>query len=184
MMRVFLALALTAVGPLTLTNIDTPAVSGQNKQDSSYKDGLQISLSGPNHQLKRNDKIKLQVQLTNISYKSLYVLSSLEWGYNASLLLHVRDAAGKEIEPTAFPDTQLFIDTNDESEFLKLRPSHFVGTNFVSDLKFLNINRPGKYSLYVEYFSKVPSSSVMVKPFWGKENGTIFSNGVRIEVVP
>ena len=84
----------------------------------------------------------------------------------------------------AFPDTQIFIDTNHESEFLKLRPNHFVGTNLVSDLKFLNITRPGKYSIYVEYFSKVASSSVTVKPFWGRENGSIFSDPVWIEVLP
>lgn len=183
-MRALLAFCLTVIGIITLNNTATKAISHQQKQDSSHKEGLQISLHGPNNRLKRNDKIKLQVLLTNISYKSLYVLGSLEWGYNASLILHVRDASGKEIEPTAFPDSQIFVDLNDESEFLKLRPKHFVGTNFVSDLKFLNITQPGKYSIYVEYFSKVSRSTVTVKPFWGRENGTIFSNLVWIEVLP
>ena len=181
-MRVFLALGLIVIGIITL-NTETRAISCQQKQDSSYNEGLQVSLNGPNHRLKRNDKIKLQVLLTNISYKSFFVLGSLEWGYNASLLLHVRDASGKEIKPTALPDTQIFVDPNDESEFLKLRPNHFVGTSLVSDLKFLNITQPGKYSIYVEYFSKVPSGNVSVKPFWGRENGTIFSNLVWIEVL-
>ena len=183
-MRVLIALGLTVIGIFTFSGTDTKAISQQREPDASYKEGLKISLDGPKRRFKRNDKIKLQVLLTNVSYKSLYVLGSLEWGYNASLLLHVRDASGKEIEPSAFPDSQIFVDPNDEGEFLKLRPNHFVGTNFVSDPKFLNISRPGKYSIYVEYFSKVPSSSVTVKPFWGRENGTIFSNLVWIEVLP
>ena len=91
-------------------------------------------------------------------------------------LLHVRDASGKEIEPTASPDTQIFIDRNNERAFLQLRPNHFVGTNLVADLKFLNITKPGKYSIAVEYFCKVPSNEVVVKPFWGRENGSIFSD--------
>ena len=182
-MRVFLALCLTVIGILAFNKPATTAIAQQQKQDSSSKAGLQISLQGPNHPLKRNDKIKLQVLLTNVSYRSFYVLGSLEWGHNASLLFHVRDASGKEIEPTAFPDTQITLDPDDESEFLKLRPKHFVGTSLVSDLRFLNMNQPGKYSVYVEYFCKFPSSSVAVKPFWGRENETIFSNLVWIEVL-
>lgn len=182
-MRVFPVLGLTLIGVLALNSTDAAAIAQQQKQDPSSKAGLQISLHGPNHPLKRNDKIKLQVLLINVSYRSFYVLGALEWGYNASLLFHVRDMSGKAIEPTALPDTQIIVDPNDESEFLKLRPNHFIGTTLVSDLKFLNISQPGKYSVYVEYFCKVPSSSVSVKPFWGRENDTIFSNLVWIEVL-
>jgi len=181
-MRVFLTLGLTVVGILTLHHNAISAIS-QQKADASHKEGVQISLVAPKHRYKRNEKLKLQVMLTNISYKNLYVLGALEWGYNASLLLHVRDASGKEIEPMAFPDTQVFVDSNDEGAFLRLPPNHFLGTTFVSDLKFLNMNRPGKYSVYVEYFSKIPGDQVKAKPFWGRENGTIFSNLVWIEVV-
>lgn len=182
-MRVFLALCLTVVGVFTFNKSNTTATPQDQNADPSHKEGLQISLLAPKHRYKRNEKIKLHVILTNVSYKDLYVLGFLEWGFNASLLLHVRDASGKEIEPTAFPDSQIFVDPDDESTFLRLRPNHFIGTTFVSDLKFLNINKPGKYSVYVEYFSKVPSSTIPVKPFWGRENGTLLSNLVWIEVV-
>jgi hypothetical protein len=182
-MRVFLALSLSVVGILTFHDKATNAISQRQKTDASYKEGLQISVVAPKRRYKRNEKIKLQVILTNISYKNLYVLGALEWGYNASLLLHVRDASGKVIEPMAFPDTQVFVDPNDESGFVQLRPNHFLGTNLVSDLKFLNMTKPGRYSVYVEYFSKLPGNSVNVKPFWGSENGAIFSNLVWIEVV-
>src|SRR5689334_2683953 len=105
-------------------------------------------------------------------------------GYNASLLLHVRDASGKEIDPVGFPDDQTFVDPLDESIFVKLPPRQFIGTSLVSDLKFLNMNKRGKYSIYVEYFSKLPSSGVKQKPFWGNENGAIFSNLVWVEIIP
>ena len=182
-MRVFLALGLTVVAILTLNNTTINAIAQHQKADASSKEGLQISLVTPKRQYKRNEKLKLLVMLTNVSNKNLYVLGSLEWGYNASLLLHIRDASGRDIEPTAFPDTQVFVDPDDPNAFLRLQPSHFVGTNFVSDLKFLNVTKPGKYSIYVEYFSKVSSNQVNLKPFWGQENGTIFSNLVWIEVL-
>jgi hypothetical protein len=182
-MKAFLVLVLIIAGASILNHTGAKAISQKGKTDPSYKEGLQISLVTPKLTYKRNEKLKLQVMLTNVSYKNLYVLGSLEWGYNASLLLHVRDASGKEIEPKAFPDTQVFVDPNDQSTFVKLQPNHFLGTNFVSDLDFLNLTKPGKYSVYVEYFSKVPASAVTAKPFWGHENGTIFSNLVWIEVI-
>ena len=182
-MRLFLAFCLIIVAILTLNNTATRATKQDQQADPSYKEGLQISLLTPKHRYNLNEKLKLHVMLTNVSYKDLYVLGSLEWGDNASLLLHIRDASSKEIEPTAFPDSQIFVDPNDESAFVRLRPNHFLGATFVSDLKFLNITKPGKYSVHVEYFSKVSSSTVTVKPFWGRENGTLFSNLIWIEVV-
>jgi hypothetical protein len=183
-MKVFLVLGLAFAAMLSFNNQAARATQQDEKTDVKRKaEALQISLIMPKLRYKQTEKIKLHVMLNNVSDKNLYVLGTLEWGYNASLLLHVRDASGKEIEPTGFPDDQTLIDLEDQSAFLKLRPNHFLGTNFVSTLKFLNMNKPGKYSLYVEYFSKVPNGDVKVTPFWGYENGTIFSNLVCIEIV-
>ena len=182
-MKLFL-LGLTLVTLLSLNNI-SPRGNQQNRNDDpSTKEGLKISLISSKTKYKRREKIELHVMLNNISYENIYVLGSLGWGYNASLLLHVRDATGKEIDPMGFPDDQTFVDLKDESTFVKLRPRQFIGTSLVSDLKFLNMNKPGKYSIYVEYFSKVRSSEVKQKPFWGNENGTIFSNLVWVEIIP
>lgn len=169
---------------LTLGNIRTRATQQKQNNDPSTKEGLKISLISPKLKYRRSEEIKLHVMLSNITSKNIYVLGSLGWGYNASLLLHVRDASGKEIDPEGFPDDQTFVDPLDESTFVKLPPRQFIGTNLVSDLKFLNMNKPGKYSIYVEYFSKIPSSAVKQKPFWGHENGTIFSNLVLVEIIP
>ena len=67
-MKVFLALGLTVVGIFTLNNTATRATQQDQKADPSYKEGLQISLLAPKHRYKRNEKIKLHVMLTNVSY--------------------------------------------------------------------------------------------------------------------
>ncbi len=179
-----LHLGLILVTLLSLGTIRTTGKQQKENNDSSTKEGLKISLISPKARYRRSEKITLHVMLNNISSNNIYLLGSLGWGYNASLLLHVRDAAGKEIDPVGFPDDQTFVDPLDESTFVKLPPRQFIGTNLVSDLKFLNMNKPGKYSIYVEYFSKIPSSGVKQKPFWGNENGTIFSNLVWVEILP
>jgi hypothetical protein len=179
-----LHLGLILVNLLSLGSIRTSANQKKQNNDPSTKNGLKISLISAKIKYRRSEKIKLHVMLDNITSENIYVLGSLAWGYNASLLLHVRDAAGKEIDPAGFPDDQTFVDPLDESAFVKLPPMQFIGTNLVSDLKFLNMNKPGKYSIYVEYFSKIPSSEVKQKPFWGNENGTIFSNLVWVEIIP
>lgn len=179
-----LYLGLILVTLLSLGNIRTRATQQKQNNDPSTKEGLEISLISPKLKYRRSEKIKLHVMLSNITSENIYVLGSLGWGYNASLLLHVRDASGKEIDPEGFPDDQTFVDPLDESTFVKLPPRQFIGTNLVSDLKFLNMNKSGKYSIYVEYFSKIPSSAVKQKPFWGRENGTIFSNLVWVEIIP
>ena len=165
-------------------NIRTRANQQKQNNDPSTKEGLKISLISPKVKYRRSEKIKLHVMLSNITPKNIYVLGSLGWGYNASLLLHVRDASGKEIDPEGFPDEQTIVDPMDEGAFVRLPPRQFIGTNLVGDLKFLNMNKPGKYSIYVEYFSKIESSAVKQKPFWGIENGTIFSDLVWVEIIP
>ena len=179
-----LPLGLILATLLSLVNIPTRANQPKQNNDPSTKEGLKISLISPKVKYRRSEKIRLHVMLNNITHKNIYVLGSLGWGYNASLLLHVRDVNGKEIEPEGFPDDQTFVDLLDESTFVRLPPSQFIGTNLVADLTFLNMNKPGRYSVYVEYFSKVPSSVVKKKPFWGYENGAIFSNLVWVEIIP
>ena len=117
-----LHLGLILVTLLTLGNLRTRADQQKQNNDPSTKEGLQISLISPKVRYRRSEKIKLHVMLNNITSKNIYVLGSLGWGYNASLLLHVRDASGKEIEPEGFPDDQTYVDPLDESTFVKLPP--------------------------------------------------------------
>jgi len=120
----------------------------------------------------------------NSGEKDVFVLGTLEWGHSASLLFHILDAEGKEIRPRAFPDDQTFVARGDNSAFVKLHESHFLGTNFYAPLDLLGIDKPGKYSIFVEYHSPLSARDVDLRPFWGKENRAIKSNLVSIEVLP
>jgi hypothetical protein len=119
----------------------------------------------------------------NPSSKPIYVFGTLDWGLSASLSLHLRDVAGKEILPEFFADAQNYESPDDQSAFVKLGPDHFLGANFPASIKFLNFTRPGKYSIFVEYTCPFSTAEVKVKPFFGKENGIIKSNVVHIEVL-
>ena len=124
------------------------------------------------------------VMLVNSGKRDMYVLGTLEWGHSASLLFHILDDKGKEIRPRAFPDDQTFVARGDNSAFIKLRPSHFLGTCFYAPLDLLGIDKPGKYSIFVEYRPPLSSADVDLHPFWGNENKSIKSSPVSIEVVP
>ena len=145
--------------------------------------GLQLSILTTKHRYKLNEQFKMLVMLANSGKEDVYVLGKLEWGWSASFLFHLRDASGKEIRPRAFPDDQTFVSPDDKGAFVKLPPSHFLGTDFFAPLELLNLNKPGKYSIFVEYHSPVSAADVEVRPFWGKENEPIKSNVVFIEVV-
>jgi hypothetical protein len=121
--------------------------------------------------------------LVNSGKKDVYVFGTMAWGYSASLLFHIRDASGREIKPLGFPDDLTRAVPDDKSAFVKLLPDHFLGTDFFAPLDVLNLNKPGKYSIFMEYHSPISASEVELKPFFGKESGTIKSNVVYVEVL-
>jgi hypothetical protein len=156
---------------------------GESGTVSEKTNGLQVSLLAQKRRYKRADQIKMQVILTNVGKEEVYVFGTLEWGYSASFILHILDASGREIDPVGFPDDQTHAFPDDKHAFVKLVPNHFLGTNFFAPLNVLNLVRPGKYSIFVEYNSPFSASAVDLHPFWGKENGTIKSNVVHVEVL-
>ena len=79
--------------------------------------------------------------MTNLGKEAVYVFGTLDWGYSASLLLHIRDASGKEVQPLF--DDLTFVSSDDKSAFVKLLPYHFLGTNFFSPARDLNLKKPG-----------------------------------------
>lgn len=120
--------------------------------------------------------------LTNSGKEAIYVFGELGWGHSASFVLRIRDASGKEVQRVAFFDDLTFTSPNEKSAFVKLFPEHFLGTNFFAPLDVLNLNKPGKYAIFVEYRPPFAAGEVPLSPFWGNENGTIRSNVVVIEV--
>lgn len=182
-MKLFLVVALVLGAIAHLAN--QPMMAGDRKVTavSQKAEGLKVSIVAPKRKLRRTEQLKLLVMLINSGKEDVYVVGTMEWGYSASLLFHIRDASGKEIEPIGFPDDQTFVSPDDKSAFVKLHPNHFLGTNFFAPLDVLNLKKPGKYAIFVEYHSPLRSGEVELKPFLGKENGRIRSNVVYVEVL-
>lgn len=146
---------------------------------------LEVSLVADKRRYKSGDRIKLEVKLiNNNAVKDIFVYGTLQFGVSASFRLFRRDAKGKEV-PTRFIDTgsELPPKSDDTSAFVKLLPFHFLGTTYPSTIYMLHMERPGRYSMWVEYNCPISIADVGVSPFWGSENGVIKSNVVRIEVV-
>lgn len=183
-MKILLVLGLAFGAAVSFVN-QVATTKGQN-QGAVFKpqsNALEISLTVNKRKYRKSEMIKLQVMLINSGYKDVYVFRTLQWG-SAGLLLHLRDISGKEIEPRAYPDDLTRESPDDQTAFVKLPPLQFLGINSVSGLKFLNLTKPGKYSIYVEYNSPFSMSEVKLSPFWGKDSGTLKSNLVHIEVLP
>jgi hypothetical protein len=178
-MKVFLILALVFV---SLTNQVT-STKGQTARTANKQNvrRLEVSIIAHKHRYTPSEQMQLDVLLTNYGKDAVYVFGTLDFGYSASLVIHIRDASGKEVQP--FFDDHTFTSPDDKSAFVKLLPRHFLGTNFFTPVDVLNMNRTGKYSIYVEYQSPFLATEVNLNPFWGKENGRIKSNVVEVEIV-
>jgi hypothetical protein len=181
-MKVLLALAL-AIGAVSFA--DDAAIAQEQKGDTTggHHSGLELSLVSQKRRYKRNDQFKLQVMLVNPTSKPIYVFGTLDWGYSTSLMFYIRDASGREIEPILSPDSQTYASADDKSAFVKLGPDHFLGTTYFAPLKYMNLTKPGRYAVFVEYTSPFSTAEVELKPFLGKESGPIKSNVVWIELL-
>ncbi len=182
-MKLLLVVGLAFGAIANLSSQPTMARERKVKAVTEKANGLKVSIVAPKRKFRRTEQLKLLVMLINSGKEDVYVLGTMEWGYSASLLFHIRNASGKEIEPMGFPDDQTLVSPDDKSAFVKLLPNHFLGTNFFAPLDVLNLNKPGKYAIFVEYHSPLSTAEVELKPFFSKENGPIKSNVVWIEVV-
>ena len=154
--------------------------------DKQKATDLEVSLVADKRTYKRGGDINLDVKLTNThGVKDIFVYGPLQFGHRASFTLYRRDAKGKGV-PTRFIDDawELPPEPNDTSAFVKLLPFHFLGTTYSSSIRQLNMEKPGRYTMWVEYHCPISSADVKVSPFWGSENGTIKSNVISIEVLP
>lgn len=186
-MKLSLHLALAFV---FLFNIASPSpVTKQLRESDAVKpkaSDLEVALKADKLTYKPGDRIKLDVKLiNNNAVKDVFVYGTLQFGLSASFMLFRRDAKGKEV-PTRFIDTgsELPPQPDDTVAFVKLRPFHFLGTIYRSSIHLLNMEKPGRYKMWVEYHSPISSSQVKVTPFFGEEMSPIRSNVVWIRVVP
>lgn len=178
-------LLIVGLGFGTIIGLTTGKVEAQ-EQTSAVEQrlrGIELSLISHKRRYYRNDQLRLDVMLRNSREEDIYVFGTLDFGYSASLVLHIRDTSGKEIEPQVMFDAQTHASPDDKEAFIKLRSNHFLGTVFFSPLKFLNLTKPGKYAIVAEYNCPFANAEVKLKPFYGKEHGPLKSNTVWIEVV-
>ena len=159
--------------------LSPPAIGFNNTTQQNQK--LEVHLIAEKRLYKRGDKIDLKAIVINASDQDIFVYGNLEWGYSASLTLCLTDAKGRSVEPKFISDAITY-PPDDKSQFVRLLPFHFLGTYYVASTEELNIHRPGRYSILIEYHSPIPSSKADVSPFYGKENGVIRSNPIWIEV--
>jgi len=146
---------------------------------------LEVILLANKQRYKRDDKIELEVKLTNNNpVKDIFVYGTLQFGVRASFRLFRRDAKGQEV-PTRFIDSgrELPPKPNEVSAFVKLLPFHFLGKTYKSTIYMQHMEKAGTYSMWVEYNCPISTADAEVSPFWGKENGPIKSNVVTIDVV-
>lgn len=145
---------------------------------------LEVSLVAEKLVYKSDDQVTLRAMLLNSSTDPIYVYGILGWGYSSSFTIHVTDQNARDIQPESFDDSITPpVPSNDKSVFVKLFSQHFLGAQYHSTIHELNMKKPGKYTLFVEYHCPIRAASVDLSPFWGREKGTIRSNLVRVEVL-
>jgi hypothetical protein len=180
-----LGLALASLPSMAGSILQTtnPPVAVALKQQTPQ---LEVSVIANKAKYKRRDRIRLDVKLTNTDgVKDIFVYGLLEFGHGGSFTLYRRDAKGREV-PTRFIDEGLSAPpkADDKNAFVKLRPDHFLGTSYRSSIYLLHLEKPGRYSIWLEYHCPILKADVDVSPFWGAENGLIKSNVLTIEVRP
>jgi hypothetical protein len=156
----------------------------ENKTETKSRD-LQVVIAADRETYKPQDKIRLDVKLVNNNaVKDIFIYGTLQFGVRASFTLFRRDAKGEEVPTRLINDAWELPPKRDEvSAFVKLLPSHFLGKTYKSTIHMQHMEKPGKYSMWVEYHCPISASDVVVSPFWSKESGAIKSNVVSIRVV-
>lgn len=175
-----------ATSLLALLVILCPLVNGQSTAPQQKRPSLIVELIADKAAFKPKDDITLKVMVANDALEDdVFIYGELGFGYSASFTLFRRDAHGQEV-PTRFIDDSRGNppNLNDTNTLVKLSPGHFLGISYETSIYNLNLERPGKYKLWVEYHSPISKSEVKVAPFWSSEDGNVKSNVLEILVRP
>ena len=109
-------------------------------------------------------KLKMEVQLTNISQEDIYVYEwYLCWGQGPALNLQVFDASGKFIGPGfTFDCVPPPPKPGDLTQFARIEPAKFYGIRDTFGLREL-VKKSGEYDLVVQCGAFLPTD------YWAKE---------------
>jgi hypothetical protein len=141
---------------------------------------LHLSTSAVEYRL--GESIEMDVRLENRSDDLVTVFGGLRWGHAGGLVLHVEDAAGKDVQPKNLDDDMIPPSVlKKPSAYVTLQERHFLGTsrNDKTDELFA---KPGTYTMWLDYTSPVPSAFGQGVNFWSRESGTLRSNRVTIHI--
>lgn len=179
------ALVLVVIVAATLgvtANTALPNASSKSAVPGKDHPVLELFINTSKVRYKITDQFQLHVNLKNVSANDYYVFGRLAWGYSGTLMFFIYDSTGKEVEPKLIPDEPPFAPSDDNSDYVKLRPAHSLGITYFAPVRLMNLTR-GRYSVVVKYQCLFPQDAVKVQPFWGKEKGILSSNVVQIEVL-
>ena len=130
------------------------------------------------------ENINLEIQLENVGAESLLLYRNLGWGFGRTDV-RVLDKYGKDVNTTFLADE--IPPPPGDKDFVELRSNEFFGVRLTeSATHFVNV--PGTYDFFVEYTSFVSDEWVRkyLKPpphlVWSREQGTIVSNKLRIDI--
>lgn len=143
---------------------------------------LRLRLSTAAGQYRLGESIEMDVRLENVSDDLVTVFGGLRWGHAGGLVLHVVDAAGREVQPKNLDDDMIPPSVlKKPSAYVTLQERHFLGTSR-SDKTDELFAKPGTYTMWLDYTSPVPSSFGQGVNFWSRESGTLRSNRVTIHI--
>jgi len=164
----------------------TSFVNSQSMSEKQQRPRLLIELTADKVVYRPKDDINLRVMVKNDEVsEDVFVYGDLGFGYSASFTLFRRDAKGREV-PTRFIDDYRGNPPNvdDPHTFVKLSSGTFLGIGYENSIYNLNLEKPGKYKIWVEYHSPISKSKAKVAPFWGSEDGNLKSNVLEILIKP
>jgi hypothetical protein len=159
-------------------------VKGQSSTANIKKAKLIVELTADKKVYRPKDDISLKVMVKNGALlENVFIYGDLGFGYAASFTVFRRDAKDREV-PTRFIDDyrENPPDLTDPNTLVRLVPGQFLGRGYKNSIYNLNLDKPGKYRLWVEYHSPISKSEVRIAPFWGSEDGDVKSNVLEIIV--
>jgi hypothetical protein len=183
MSRVFISVVASI---LVLFVFLCPMVNGQTASPEQKRPMLVVELIADKAVYRSKEDIALKIMVVNDAPSDdVFIYGDLGFGYSASFTLFRRDAHGREV-PTRFIDDYRGNppDLSDPMTFVKLNPGHFLGISYETSIYNLNLEKPGKYRLWVEYHSPISKSEAKVAPIWSSEDGPVKSNVLEILVRP
>jgi len=127
------------------------------------------------------DSLLLETAIENVGKEKIALYGDLSWGMSSSLSLWIRDSKGKDVEST-FLDDELTPPPTSRDQFFYLQPGHFFGVRRNDAISSLNIAKPGKYTLTVEYHSPIPRDFAFGMDIWSREDESVESPPVAIEI--